>query len=167
MIYYKVGVIGHTTDRFNDVEKAQRMVNKSLEVLSFQYNTADTRLIFNIFADIGVGFWTSDYCIKNNIKYHLFLPHSIDQTCEHWYDEQKEAFKRHVNNAYAISVINHNNNDGSEFHHSMIDDSNFIICFWEGNRAGIIPNVMRYALLKNKLLLRGGSLKLITINDLK
>lgn len=160
---YKIGIIGHGPERFSDREQAERLVINTLELLSHQYGD---EVVFNIATNDGVGLWAAQYCLKMQHKYHLFLPSSKDETCQHWYDFQKEQFNEQYNNAYSLTVCNPRVGDLPYVH--LIDNANFVICFWVGNKDGTIAHAIEYSLNNNKLILNGSNnLKLITSRDLR
>ena len=98
--------------------------------------------------------------LLNGYKYHLFLDRPIEQTGLEWYDEQRDRLQVCYNAAYSITMM-------PEGYKSLVDDSNFIICFWAGNKQGQTYSAIRYALSVGKLVLNGlDELKLITNKDI-
>ena len=166
---YKIGIIGHGPEYFGaDSEKIKRAIRDTINLLGFQYGNND--VIFNVAGEIGVGIWSLNQLYEYKFKYHLYLPYSIENTCEHWYEEQKETLRRASSKAYSITCcypgleIKKSENN---YYNFLVDNSNFVICFWIGKRQGKTYNAIRYSLENNKLILNGlNDLKLITNKDI-
>jgi uncharacterized phage-like protein YoqJ len=158
---YKIGIIGNGPERFNDQAKIKRSIDWALDLLSFQYNKDTT--IYNIRGNIGVGMWTAESCKKYQQKYHLFLPFSPEITSEQWFDEQKEELLNHYRDANSITICN----DLENINKCLIDASNFIVCFWVGNKCGGTYDAIHYAMKNNKILVDGlNDFRLITSKSL-
>lgn len=158
---YKIGILGNGPERFNDPEKIKRSIDWAFDLLSFQYNKDTT--IFNIRGNIGVGLWSAEVCEKYQYKYHLFLPYSIEATSEQWYDQQKIDINEYYRKASSITICNNLENTNKY----LIDDSNFVVCFWAGNKGGGTYRSIKYAMDHNKILVNGmHDLRLITNKDL-
>lgn len=162
---YKIGIIGQTPDVFSAFEKER--VTETMNVLSFQYGDD---LVYNIPIDIGVGLWSAKHCYDTGKKSHVFLAYPPSVISEHWYDEQTEDLNIVYLNARAITVIKNvdNNNFGlyeNTANEMVVDDSNFVIVFWDGRKQGSVFDTIRYAFDMHKMVIDGFSMKLLTVDD--
>ncbi|KKN00415.1 hypothetical protein LCGC14_1138030 [marine sediment metagenome] len=163
---YKIGIIGHSPDHFSDRQSVQRTVVRTIDRLGLQYG--ESEVVFNIAGEIGIGLWASSECLNRIYKYHLFLPYSLEDTCQHWYDDQKSTLDMNFKHAYSLTTCYPNTEWADKSYELLIDDSNFVVCFWTGRKQGKAYDAIRYALRTNKLALHGlDELKLITNIDVK
>lgn len=163
---YKIGIIGHGPDRFSNLDKVRRSVGDTIDLLGTQYGR--DQVVFNIKASIGTGIWAAEACMLRSYKFHLFLPYSLEKTCEHWYETQQEQMRHQYSNAYSLTICNPDNDTGEEPYHSLIADSNFVVCWWIGNRSGEVPKAIEHAMWNNTLALHAmDDLRLITDKDIK
>lgn len=157
---YKIGIIGSTEDRFKQPKRIRRYIDDIITLLGFQYNND---VVFNVMGDIGVGLWTIDMCIDNQLRHHLFLPSTVENTSCHWYTEQQHLLEKGYSNAHSISICNN-----SDVYKRLIDYSNFVICFWAGNKQGEIYESILYAMHNNKMILNGlDKLRMMTRDGIK
>jgi len=169
---YKVGMFGHKTGSLHVQEELiKNKVNDTLDVLKFQYGKD---FIINTDGEIGVGQTIIDHAINININYHLFLTCPIDNFNQplynEWTDKQKNKLLEHYSKSYSTTI--RSNIYKKEFENerdkSLIDDSCFIVCFWEGKKQGRTFDLIKYALFQNRIVINGfNELKLITNMDLK
>jgi len=164
---YKIGIIGHGPERLDDPDKVQRLIGLTIELLGFQYGEDD--VVFNIQGAIGVGLWAAEACIEQGFKYHLFLPYSVEETSKHWYYDQQQRLLNQYNNAYSLTICKPDELTGEDFvHKSLIDQSNFVVFFWQGMKQGKTANAVKHAFSVNKLALNAmQNLELITARDFK
>ena len=165
---YRIGIIGPGPERIADHDKMIRNIGLTIDLLVYQYDNDDAGTIFNIGSNIGVDHWAIDYCLNNGIKYHIHMPALPAKVSEHWYNYQRDNLDRFFNHARATTVCTSELSSGAiyESDQNLIDNSNFVVCFWLGIKQGRTANAIKYALSTNKLMLNGLSeLKLITNND--
>ena len=167
---YKIGIIGHSPEHFSnpEPEDVRGIIGRTIEVLYFQYGEG---VIFNIAGEIGVGLWAAEECLNQNAryKYHMFIPYPLETMSQDWYKYQVELLNECYNKAYSITVCGQmkGNIEKHETYKRLIDDSNFIICFWIGKRQGKTFEAIKYALSVNKMVLNGlDQLRLITNKDI-
>lgn len=149
---YKVGIFGHRAGDFHlDPQIVQYNVNDVLGVLNHQYKS---ELLINTDVEPGVGEMVVSSCNDFGIKYHLYLV--CPTTTNH--------------NAFGITIRANTYSLQYEIERDqrLVDDSAFLVCFWEGKHQGRTFNLLKYALAQNKIVLNGlDELKLITSNDLR
>jgi len=165
---YRVGIVGHSPEYIPDPDSVKDKVEHVLGIIRYQYGED---LVFNLAGDIGVGEWAADVCIKNKYKYHLFLPYPVEDMEALWYPEQLSSVEAHFRTAWATTIsfpkYVHGEPLEEENYHHLVDASAFIICFWNGMRAGPISETIKYALSQNKLVINGlNDLKLVTSDDI-
>ena len=180
---YKIAIIGHRPEDIRgDWDTIHRAIKHVMDKLYAQYEYGkSTMLMFNLIGERGVGQAAIDYCIEmrettstEGYKYHIFLPFMPDESSKHWYDEQKEFLNKAFNNADATTIaypsLEYTDRLfvqlGAE--RSAIDNANFVVAFWTGQRQGKTFEAIEYALMCNKLTLNGlNDLRMITNEDIR
>jgi len=163
---YKIAIIGSGPEHFSNKESVSLSVERVVDLLGFQYGKKD--VVFNVISRIGTGLWAAASAKKQGYKYHIYLPYPVEDVGEHWYDDQKKLLRVCINGAYSITSCYSNKNHKDHSYKNLIDNSNFIICFWIGKKQGYTYESIQYALKTNKLILDGlNDLKLITNKDIK
>jgi len=164
---YKICIMGSGPERFSDHAKVRRVIGQTIDHLGYQYQD----VVFHVRGEIGTGLWAAQECLEQGYRYHLFLPYGPAETCKHWYDDQQKDLIEQYNNAYSLTICKpQDDGDGgeSESHKRPIDDANFVVCFWHGEKAGETADAIRYAFSRNKIVLDGfNDLRLITNKDLR
>lgn len=160
-----IGTFGHKNGNFHiDSIILSNKIKDVLEIIKFQYNND---IILNIDGETGIGQEIADFSKELQIGYHLYLPCAPEDIGNDWFDWQKEKLKQHYKNSNSITIVS-NHNDDRLRDQKLIDDSNFIVCFWDGRHQGRTYEMIKYALQSNKLVLHGfNELRLITNKDLK
>lgn len=166
---HHVGIFGHKFENLKDQEKDIRKLQESIELLKYQYCSS---IVLNLGGERGLELMAGDYCVNQNIKYHLFLPQKpevfIDQT---WYDHQNNMFNKQLLNATSITICSSSNirdaSIDSNRDNLLIQNSNFLIAFWNGRKIGRTYDMIWSSLSNNKIVLNGfDELKLLTSQDL-
>lgn len=165
---YRIGILGHSTDQFSEPESAKRLVEQTVDVISYQYGED---LVFNIAAEAGIGEWASKFCLDSHIKYHMFLPFPIDEMEGMLLDEQYKSLKRCFDYSWETTVSFSEPADvltQCEANNKwLISDSDFIMYFWNGMKQGPLYDSIKHALKNNVLSINGmKDRKLITNEDL-
>ena len=181
---YKIGIIGHNPEDFIDQDNATRSIDRVIELLFHQYGRMNqsldndgifynhnTSLVLNILGNVGAGIWAGKACKKHGVKYHLFLPFPHETTSQFWYESQKAELNDLFLSSYETSTQSFDQDEGSAFdsaNAALVDNSNFVVAFWEHKRIGKTFDAIKYALSTSKLVLDGmNDLKLITNSDLQ
>lgn len=163
---YKIGIIGHSAEHFTDSDNVRSIIERTIELLGYQYKK--DQLIFSIVGETGVGLWAAQLSFDLGYKYHMFLPYPLEQTHQHWYDDQKNSLVKYCNSAYSLTTCRADSSEEDMAHKLLIDESNFTICFWIGKKQGKTYDAIKHAHKSNKLILNGlEELKLITNLDTK
>ena len=162
---YRVGVVGHRPEYIQDQDSVISTVGRIIDTISYQYKD----LIVNVGGEIGIDQWAADFCRKNGIRYHMFLPCPPDYLSSEWYDEQKQILTNCYNNSWATTIYSkeYGYEIEKENYQNIVDISDFVICFWNGMKQGSTFECIKYALSKNKLTLNGlNDLKLVTNDEI-
>ena len=156
-----IGITGHRPNRFENIEYAQQCCHDVVEYLVHK-NDGVAMLSFSLGGALGADTWVAEACIKNRVPYTLYLPFPADVQSKFW-SKSEQAFLE-TQCAYASKVDVY----GSSYNvknyilrdHLIVDNSHYIICFWEGHRNGGTYNTISYANKRGKLILNG-------LNDLE
>lgn len=166
---YRIGILGHSTDQFVEPEGAKRLVEQTIDVINYQYDSED--LVFNIAAEAGVGEWASKFCLDNHIKYHMFLPFPIGEVKDMLLDEQYKSLKHCFDYSWETTV-SFSEPDSVQIQLEannkwLVSDSDFVMYFWNGMKQGPLYDSIKHALKNNILSINGmKDRKLITNEDL-
>lgn len=165
---HNIGIFGHNiSDLASDPDNASRAIRTTLDTIKVQYGK---NLSLNLDGEIGVGHIAGEYAKAIKVKYHMFIPCPPESIGEEWYEEQRSCLARQLSSSSATTII------GSKLTKSnlmardqkIIDSSSFVICFWNGKKQGRTFDMIKYALLANKLVLNGlDELKMVSAVDTK
>lgn len=160
---YKIGIIGHGPEHLHSIEGVESTIVQTMDLLCFQYGD---QMVYNIVGNVGVGLLAAKTCYEKDIPYHIILPYQLNDTIEHWYKEQQDELKIYMQGTRGITIC-YNSTDAKDMSYmNLVDNSNFVVCFWSGKKQGKTYDAIRYALTANKLILNGlNDLKLITNKD--
>lgn len=162
---YRVGIVGHRPEYVPNKEPMISTIDRVIDLISYQYKDS---LVINVGGDVGVSQWATETCSKRNVKFHLFLPCPPDMLSVEWYDDQKRILSNNFKKSWATTIYSQEYSREAETktYESMVDLSDFIICFWNGMLQGPTFECIQYALKQNKLTLNGSNdLKLVTNED--
>lgn len=163
---YKIGIIGHSPEYLHSSEETGRVIEQTIDLLCFQYDVE--QMVYNIIGDIGVGLMAAKVCYDRKVPCHIILPYQLEDTVEHWYKEQQDELRLYLQWTKGITICNTSVEAEDISHENLVDNSNFVVCFWNGKLQGKTFKAIEYALSSNKLILNGlNDLKLITSRDTK
>ncbi len=155
---YRVGIIGHTPEYFKDWDIVKRLIGRAIELISFQYQED---LIFNISGTAGVGSAAAEYCrvsVSPPQRYHLFNQWPIEDMKDLWKDEQFKSLMCSYTSAWGLTISFPNKKQvkpelDCEFvnYKHMVDNSDFVIYFWNGMKQGAVYDSIKYSLATNVL----------------
>ena len=165
---YNIGIIGHSPEHFKqDHETIRRAVGHTIDLLVNQYG--EDEIVFNIIGDIGVGLWAALHCLNEGYKYHLFLQYPEKDTSQHWYSDQANDLRMCYDGCFALSIGSPvPDAEEKKEYHTLVDISNFIICFWIGKKQGKTFDIIKHAIEVGRPVLHGfDNLRLITNADIR
>lgn len=151
MKVYRIGITGHRPDGFKDPIKAKKLCeDTTLKMYSFYPDP-----IFNLGGCIGADQWVGTKCIDLDIRYNLFLPFPPEIQSKHWYEAQKKELKRQVEKCNGLIIAGPKYKPANFFirNRQIVDNSDIVICFWEGNKRGGTYDCVKYAVKKSKITL--------------
>lgn len=163
---YRIGIIGHTPEYFSDPEATKRLVNQTLDLIQYQYGKEE--LIINVAGNIGVDCWATTFCSEYSIKYHLFLPCPVEDMKKMFYDYQVKLINQQFTYAWATTISfpkYESPEQAIENYKHIVDNSNFVIYFWNGMKQGNVFDSIKYALSTNVLSINGLDEKKLITNE--
>jgi len=153
----QVAITGHRPDSFlvshYDPETIMRIADDTVWKLKKEYKD---ELCFNLGGALGADLWVGAACIKNDVRFRLYLPFHPKVQTAHWTTEQKMELNQQLQKAAGIDIMEPNPdieyNVGRYFERNqkMVDDASFVIAFWVGKRRGGTFHAMKYALNNSK-----------------
>ena len=163
-----VCITGHSPDMFDDPDKVKRKIEDIILLLKYQYGSD---LILLLGGNIGIEQWACECAINLNIPYHIYIPYPIDilYDKEIWYKDQIDILNNQIKLAKSITICSYKPIQESQInkYKKMVDDSSFIVAFWQQKHQGYTYSLIKYAIEKNKMTLNGfQGLSLILKKDL-
>lgn len=155
MRVYKIGIIGHRPHRFTFSETVRKTCAQVALTLMDQY--APNQVRFNLNGLPGAGQWFGQACLEYGINYHLFLPCDPAAYVSEWYQEQKDGFEKQLAECYGLTLANKELSKDTvcEAAQMLVDDSDFVVAFWEGYKSGLTYETIKYGVETSKLVLDG------------
>lgn len=167
MRIYRIGIIGHRQHRIWDKDDVRRLCFQTTLTLVDQYEPNPVRL--NLTGAPSAGQWFGQACAEYGISYHLFLPCDSASYVAEWNEPHREEFGRQLGGCYGLTQIGRELTKDTVCGaaRALVDDSDFLVSFWEGNKSGLTYETIKYAVETSKLVLDGlEDLALITKKDL-
>ena len=151
MRIYRVGITGHRPDRFRDAEVAQELCDELVMTLKKQYEYIE----FNLGGSTGTDQWVGDACIRYEVEYNLFLPFPAEIQSKHWYKEQQDNLNTQIEKCNSLYIAGPKYKPANYFirNRSIVDNADFLVCFWEGIHRGGTFDTLKYAMKKSKIVL--------------
>lgn len=168
MRIYKCGIIGHKSHRLADVEFVKRQCLDAVLMLTEQYPVG--QLCINVNGNSGCNFWVADACRRMDVNYHIYLPYAFADLTAEWSEADKIGLAGLMDSCYGLSIAGREADTENicRAQQALVDNSDFIIAFWEGYRYGLVYETLKYGLGESRLVLDGlGDFSLITRRDVK
>jgi len=153
----QIAITGHRPDSFlishYDPATVQRIADDTVWRLKKEYKED---LCFNLGGALGADQWVGTACIKNGVKFRLYLPFHPTVQSSHWTNEQKAELDQQLQKAAGIDImepdpgIEYNVARYFERNQKMVDEASFVIAFWVGKKRGGTFHAMQYALKSSK-----------------
>ena len=165
----KIAVFGHSPDAFSDAKSLANDIDNAVAIIKRQHGQ-EKDFIFLLNCDPGASQWFCNALTEQEIQYEVYLSAPPDEASKHWSEEQQERFVWQLNNSKAVHVFGVDNSP--EFRikrdRKAVDDSQWVLVFWNGKHQGFTYRAMEYAIKSNKIVFNGiGSLKLVDGEALK
>lgn len=151
MFVPKIGITGHRPSGFSNKEHVLEIVPRVVEYCSKMHHNAE----FNLGGCIGADMWVAQECVNQKIPFHLYLPFPADVQSRKWTADDANRLNEHVLAAKSVSIVgkyylvqNYHIRD-----RLIVDNSHFVVCFWEGRRSGGTYNTIKYAVEVGKQVL--------------
>lgn len=152
MRLYNIGITGHRPHKFKNPDFVKRQCEDVVVIMQRHYGDA---LRFNLGGCTGTDQWVGEACLRFGAKYNLYLPFPAEIQSQHWYDEQKKELDRQVANCESLSVLGPEYVASNYFERDkqIVDNSDFVIAFWEGPKQGGTYITVKYAVEQSKIVL--------------
>ena len=149
----KVGVFCHSIETFPSTELLANCIDDAIAVIKRQ----NDEVKFLVSCDPGLGQVFCNELIKQDIAYEVYLSTPPDEYSKYWSEKQQETFSLQLNKARAVHVFGTDNSIETRYQRDrfMIDDSNWVLVFWNGKHQGFTYNATKYAVLNNKIVYNG------------
>jgi hypothetical protein len=165
----KIAVFGHSPDAFSDAKSLAHDIDNAIGVIKRQHgHERDFEFLLN--CDPGASQWFCNASIEEQIPYEVYLSSPPGEASKHWSEEQQERFLWQISGSKAVHVFGVDNS--TEFRikrdRKAIDDSQWVLVFWNGKHQGFTYRAMEYAIKNNKIVFNGiTGLKIIDGEALK
>lgn len=163
-----IGIVGHSPENLPPDAEGQVKV-AILRLLKDHGDDLNITLVSN--GNIGVGHFVCKAALELNIPYYLLLARGPRILGEFWYDKQVDDLINFYEKATEIYVnrigTSLNAQAIEETDIKLINESNFLLCFWDGRKSGRTYSILKKALQLNKMTYNVfKNYKLISKNDL-
>lgn len=165
----KIAVFGHSPDAFSDAKSLARDIDNAIAIIKRQHGQErDFKFLLN--ADPGASQWFCNALMEQEIPYEIYLCAPPDEASKYWSEEQQERFLWQLSSSKAVHAFGIDNS--AEFRikrdKKAVDDSQWVLVFWNGKHQGFTYRAMEYAIKSNKMVFNGiGALQLIDGEALK
>ena len=141
-----IGITGHRPNFFRDAEKTKELCDSLVLNMLKEYDHP----IFNLGGCAGADQWVGNACIKYNIEFNLFLPFPAEIQSKYWYKDQQEALENQIKHCKGLVIAGPKYKPANFFirNRSIVDNSDFLVCFWEGMHRGGTYDCIKYAVQK-------------------
>lgn len=152
----KIAVFGHSPDAFSDAKSLARDIDNAISIIKWQHRKdKDFRFLLN--CDPGANQWFCNALKEQEIPYEVYLSAPPDECSKHWSEEQQECFTRQISGSKAVHVFGIDNS--AEFRikrdRKAVDDSQWVLMFWNKKHQGFTYRAMEYAINNSKIVFNG------------
>jgi len=159
----KIAVFGHSPDAFSDAKSLARDIDNAIAIIKRQHgNERDFKFLLN--CEPGASQWFCNALMEQKIPYEVYLNALPDEVSKHWSEEQQERFLWQLSGSTAVHVFGIDNAPDFRIKRDkkVVDDSQWVLVFWNGKHQGFTYRAMEYALKSNKIVFNGiGTLRLV------
>lgn len=164
----KIAIFGHSAEYFLDEKSVSFDIDNAIISIARQHLEKD--YIYSLNGEPGISQWFCDELLKQNIPYEMYLSSTPDLYSQYWLERQQKIFQAQLNKSKAIHIFSIENDSKSRIYRDMkiVDDSQWVLVFWNKKHQGVTYQIIEYALKNNKLVFNGlGGLKLLDNEALK
>lgn len=165
----KIAVFGHSPDAFSDVKALINDIDNAIAIIKRQHGQKkDFKFLLN--CEPGANQWFCNALMEQAIPYEVYLSSPPDETSKYWSEEQQERFLWQLSGSSAIHVFGVDNTHEFRIKRDKkaIDDSQWVLVFWNKKHQGSTYFAMEYALKNNKIVYNGiNGLKIVDGEVLK
>lgn len=168
----KIAVFGHSPDAFSDAKSLANDIDNAIAIIKRQHahydwqinNQPQTDLRFLLNCEPGASQWFCNSAIEQTTPYEVYLSSPPDETSKYWSEEQQERFLWQLSASKAVHVFDIDNSSESRIKRDKkaVDDSQWVLVFWNGKHQGFTYRAMEYAIKSNKIVFNGiGGLRIV------
>jgi hypothetical protein len=152
----KIAVCGHSPDAFPDAKSLAHDIDNAIAIIKRQHGL-EKDFKFLLSCDPGAGQWFCNALMEHGLPYEVYLSSPPDETSKYWSEEQQERFIWQLSGSVAIHVFDVDNSPESRIKRDkkVIDDSQWVLVFWNKRHQGFTYRAMEYALKSNKIVFNG------------
>jgi uncharacterized phage-like protein YoqJ len=148
MLPINIGITGHRPSGFTSIVRAQEFATSTV----IKYMNAHDSCEFILGGCIGADTWVAEACILHEINFHLRLPFPANVQGKYWSVDDMNTLLRHTAAAKSVTIVGERY-ASANYHirdRQIVDQSDFIVCFWEGARKGGTFSTIKYAINSGK-----------------
>ena len=146
-----IAFVGHKEERFTEKSLLNKCVDDAVHLISVQ---SEGSCILLLNGARGISNRVYEEAAKHNIKFKLFLPHSLDVYRE-MQDEQVEMLEKQVSarlcSGMYVADTYYDEDNFMVRNHKMIDEATFLVVFWLGRKLGETFECIKYAFETGKI----------------
>ncbi len=152
MFTTKIGLTGHRPSGFSNAGYALKICKATIAYYAHTLHSKNHPIEFNAGGCIGADMWAIEKARQIGIPYNLYLPFPGYLQTSRWSPEDARMYNAHVLQAKSIWTARQNYAASAYFvrDQKIVDNSHFVVAFWEGRRSGGTYNTIKYALNKGK-----------------
>lgn len=165
----KIAVFGHSPDSFADAKSLANDIDNAIAIIKRQHGQErDFKFVIN--CEPGAGQWFCNALMEKEIPYEIYLSAPPDEASKYWSEEQQERFLWQLSGSKAVHVFGVDNSLDFRIKRDKqaIDDSQWVLVFWNGKHQGFTYRAMEYAIKNNKIVFNGiGGLRIVDGESLR
>lgn len=147
----KVGILGHSPDSFNEHNKLIHTIDDIVFVIKRQYK--DDIISFITSCEPGPCQWLTQVLVEKTIPFFAYLCGNPELVSKNWTQEQQQIFLKQIDFACGIHIYDEKDLFQSRIKRDerLVDDANWILCFWNGKHQGYTFKAVQHAINNNKI----------------
>ncbi len=152
----KIAIFGHSPDAFSNVDAVKNDIENAIAIVKRQHRQ-EHDLRFLLTCEPGVSQWFGDFLREQELSYEVYLSSPPFETSKYWSEQQQEHFIWQLSGSTAVHVFGVDNTPEFRIKRDkkVVDDSQWVLVFWNGKHQGYTYHAMEYALKNNKIVFNG------------
>jgi hypothetical protein len=147
----KIGILGHSPDSFNNSAKLINNIDDIVSIIKRQYKNESIGFILN--GEPGPNQWIGKILMEKSIPFFIYLYDIPEKTSQYWNDEQRNIFNEQLNFSSGVNIYDEKEGSLSRIKRDrhIIEDSSWVVVFWNGKHQGFTYEALKYAIEHNKI----------------